>query len=115
MKPFPISAEEIKKASEDRDATAALLRKILKYRSGKSWSVTVGRGSVYGWVDINSPPKRQVDGANPQADIDELSKLFDTHVHHQGIAIPAARDYRVEFLERAAGLPVTKPAVPYWD
>ena len=44
----------------DRDTAIAEIRKALKERSGKVWSVTGGRGTGWGWVRIESPPRRRV-------------------------------------------------------
>jgi hypothetical protein len=45
----------------DRNATIAAIRKALKARSGKSWSVRGDRGSAWGWIRISLPPKRAAD------------------------------------------------------
>jgi hypothetical protein len=42
-----------------RDATIKRIRAALKKRSGKSWSVTGGRGTAYGWIEIDAPPRRR--------------------------------------------------------
>lgn len=41
-----------------RDATVKRIRAGLVKRSGKQWSVTVGRGTAGGWISISVPPKR---------------------------------------------------------
>ena len=44
----------------DRDDAIKLIREALKKRSGKTWSVTGGRGTGWGWITIMSPPARRV-------------------------------------------------------
>jgi hypothetical protein len=35
------------------------IKTALKQRSGKEWSVTNSRGTAYGWLTIDAPPKRR--------------------------------------------------------
>lgn len=46
-------------ASVDRDDAIKAIRAALKRRSGKAWSVTGGRGTGWGWIEITAPPKRR--------------------------------------------------------
>lgn len=41
-----------------RNEVISEIKAALKRRSRKSWSVTGGRGTVYGWIRISAPPKR---------------------------------------------------------
>ena len=134
------TSAELKIVAEDRDATIHELRKLLKERTGRAWSVTGGRGTAWGWIKIDAPPTRRTWGfylPEGMADIPEnyrerdmrqpgrcmspddkavLAKaLAKEFVHYQGESIAASREHRHEALERAAGLPVTKVAEPYWD
>lgn len=43
----------------DRDTAIAEIRAALKRRSGKAWSVKGGRGTAYGWIEIDAPPRRR--------------------------------------------------------
>ena len=43
----------------DRAGTIKAIRKSLKRRSGKPWSVTGGRGTAWGWITIDAPPSRR--------------------------------------------------------
>jgi hypothetical protein len=43
----------------DRDETIKRIRKALRARSGKDWSVTGGRGTAWGWITIDAPPRRR--------------------------------------------------------
>jgi hypothetical protein len=100
-----------------RDVIAAI-KAGLQARSGKSWSVTRGRGTAYGWLTISSPPARRVNNYYmSDADRAELAGLlgFDRPVHTQGVSIAAGHDYYREYLSRSAGLTPLENARPYWD
>lgn len=43
----------------NRNETIERIRGGLKRRSGKSWSVTGGRGTAWGWITIDAPPARR--------------------------------------------------------
>lgn len=43
-----------------RDEAIKRIRKALKQKSGKSWSVTGGRGTAWAWIRVQAPPKRRV-------------------------------------------------------
>ncbi len=128
----------------DRAEAIARIRKALRARSGKAWSVTGGRGTAWGWLTIDAPPARrtwhQVDtgrkgpdgrpvyewiddpghpfGYTGPAEREELAKLLglDRPVHHQGESVPASNADRRWYVARAEGRDDAgeKPA-PYWD
>lgn len=50
--------ERIAGIVRSRDTFIKAVKKALQTRSGKTWSVTGGRGTAYGWVTISVPPKR---------------------------------------------------------
>jgi hypothetical protein len=110
--------------SLSRDEAAKRIRAGLRRRTGKDWSVTVGRGTTWGWITVESPPRRQVDweghptaggGAMSEAERKELAAALGLPaVHHQGVSIPGQSDYYAEYVDRAEG---RKPAVigkPNW-
>lgn len=102
--------------SLDRDETIKRIRAALLKRSGKSWSVRGGRGTAWGWIKIDAPPRRCVDGAMTPDDMAELARLLGLkYVHSQGVSIPASSDYRQEYVDRAEGRPVSVFGKPYWD
>lgn len=116
-------------AHTDRATAIAELRAALKRRSGKSWSVTGGKGTAYGWLRIDAPPKRRIftwdgtaklepvgPGVMSLADRIELANLLglDT-VHAQGVSIPASTAHRLEYMQRANGQTPDEIAQPYWD
>jgi hypothetical protein len=105
----------------DRDATIKTIRANLKRRTGRAWSVTGGKGTAWGWIEIQATPKnRDAHGYTTEADRATLATalgLEPRDVTHHGISIPAGHDYRAEYLERSAtGARTTAPeGVPYWD
>lgn len=103
----------------DRNETIAAIRKALRARSGKSWSVRGDRGSSWGWITISSPPSRAADqwGSMTPAEAEELGRLlgFDEPVHHQGVNIAASDAYRREYIDRAEGRTPSVVGTPYWD
>jgi len=97
----------------DRDEAIKTIRTALKKRSGKTWSVRGGKGTAWGWIEIDVPPAREGSRA---ADLIELAQLLGLEtVHHQGVSIAAGRDYRQEYIDRAEGRAPSKIGIPYWD
>lgn len=111
-----------------RDEAIRRIRTALKARSGKTWSVTGGRGTGYGWITIDAPPARRTanfDGGPRTSDFHgymtledraELARLLSVeNVYAQGINIPASHDYRREYVDRAEGRTPSVIGEPYWD
>ena len=44
----------------DRDEAIKRIRSALKRKTGKTWSVTGGRGTAWGWITVQAPPKRRL-------------------------------------------------------
>lgn len=126
----------------DRNETIKQIKAALQRRSGKTWSVTGGRGTAWGWITITAPPKRCTghaakkpgaitdypedyeyqDTGKPNGNLtpteqSELGRLLglDGPVHHQGVSIPAGHDYWQEYLDRAEGKTPAVAGKPYWD
>lgn len=127
----------------DRTETIKRIRKALKKRSGKAWSVTGGRGTAWGWLTIDAPPARrkwvqvktgetdengrdvyrwehQPDAEYGHISPDERRELatllgLENPTHNQGVSIPAGGDYWSEYIDRAEGGTPAKCGVPYWD
>jgi hypothetical protein len=101
----------------ERDEAIKRIKTALRNRSGKTWSVTGGRGTAWGWIHISAPPKRLVGhGYMTEADAAELGKLLGTDsAHSQGVSIAADGHYRHEYVARAEGREPTVIGVPYWD
>ena len=99
-----------------RDETIQTIKAALKERSGKTWSVTGGRGTAYGWIHIHVPPAKRLDfGSMSDADRAELGALLGVTVHHQGVSIAASSAYYREYIDRARGVTPATIAQPYWD
>lgn len=122
---------------------ASVIRRIaaaLKARSGKAWSVTGGKGTAYGWLRIDAPPKartwsyRLPEGAPDRpgnyVEVDdraafghtgpalraELARLLGVEqIHPQGYSVPASNDHYREAIDRAEGREPAKIAEQYWD
>jgi hypothetical protein len=46
--------------SEVRSEVISTIRKALKERTGRPWSVKGGRGTGWGWIDVQAPPRRRI-------------------------------------------------------
>lgn len=127
----------------DRNEAITRIRKALKERSGKPWSVTGGRGTAWGWITIDAPPKRRTwrnvlpAGLEPRTarpsdwtEIDdpthgyghtgpedraELARLLGLERVGQHVSIPSSTDYYVEYVDRAEGRTPSRIGTPYWD
>lgn len=125
----------------DRDTTIRRIKAALKRRSGKSWSVTGGKGTAFGWVKIDAPPRARTwhfvetggrdehgnfnyeevnDPSRPYghmgpADRAELAELLGVDAHYQGVSIPDGNDYRREYVDRSEGREPAEIGQPYWD
>ena len=117
-------------ADLSRAAVISRIRKGLQTRTGRTWSVTGGRGTAWGWIRISAPPARKVcfDKACDRVacthgryemtedDLAMLSlALGERMVHHQGVSIPASSAYYREFIDRAEGRTPEVIGTPYWD
>ena len=125
----------------ERKEAIERIRKGLRARSGKAWSVKGGSGTAYGWIKISSPPARQTwrhylpeglgdqpknyvgydsrqpGGSMTPEDCSELGRLLglDSPAHCQGESVPASYAYRQEYVDRAEGRKPSKTGQPYWD
>jgi hypothetical protein len=130
-------------ASDGRNATIDEIKRALKRRSGKTWSVTGGRGTAWGWITIDAPPARRIQhkrlkpgchgyessdyetfidasnefGSITDAESAELAELLGLEsVHHQGVSIAASSDYYRVYICRAChGHAGPFTAEQYWD
>lgn len=97
----------------DSRAVARAIRAALSMRSTVRWRVTCGRGTAYGWIYIMPPtsiPEEDRCVLRPQ-----LATLLGLGSVSCPETVPAARDYRAEFLARARGERPAFVGTPYWD
>jgi len=112
----------------DRNQTIAAIKTGLKHRSGKTWSVTGGKGTAYGWLRITSTPSARrfdFDGVSPArpgcgymslTDRQELATLLGLdRVDADGISIPSSWNHYREYIDRAEGRTPSVIGTPYWD
>jgi len=94
-----------------------VLKHNLKIRSGLTWSVTHGRGTAYGWIQIVAPKARLVHDFMSKEDQELLGALLGlgAAVHYQGESIPSGGDFHREYVQRSAGKTPTVRGKEYWD
>lgn len=102
---------------QDRAETIAFIRAELRRRTGRTWSVTGGTGTAWGWITITAPPARRVQGwyMTEEDEVILSDALNLTRVSRQGVTIPASDDYRREYMDRARGVAPAEHGTPYWD
>jgi len=125
-----------------RNAVIGTIKRALRRRSGKAWSVRGHRGSAWGWITICAPPARctwhheptgehdehgltvyasvndpSLFGHMGPADCAELATLLGLSkpVHCQGETIPASTAYYREYVDRAEGRTPSVQGTQYWD
>lgn len=109
---------EIETSSKDITATIVFIRKHLKQRTGKNWSVTRGKGTSYAWLRIQSEPKRRIECCDmSEQDRKILAKVLGIDsVHSQGVSIPASSNHHKLYMAMAAtGSDLGFKAERYWD
>ena len=71
-------SRDLREIANDRSATIREIRDALRRRTGRSWSVTGGRGTGAAWLHIDAPPAR---------------RECDSH----GFRVLSGKDYRSRF------------------
>jgi len=105
----------------DRNTAIKAIREALKERSGRSWSVTGGRGTAWGWITISAPPRRMEGMWMSAEDSAELMRLLGRDLAASGreriqqITVPDAGDFRREYVARAQGREPEVIGQRYWD
>lgn len=101
----------------DRAETIKVIRSALRQRSGKTWSVTGGRGTAWGWLTITAPPARRAGSSMTVEDQTELAGLLGVPFSFArgGVMVAASHDHWREFVARAEGRTPPVIAQPYWD
>ena len=131
----------IEERAKDRATTIEAIRKALKARSGKTWSVSGGRGTAWGWIKVDAPTARRTmshrlkPGCNDwpdnyeeydtgeaghlttRADREQLASLLGMTLSEcqTPVSIPADYHYRQEYIDRAEGRAPRVIGTPYWD
>lgn len=131
------------KVPQTRAEVIKAIKAALERRSGMKWSVTGGRGTAYGWIKIDAPPKEKTwhhrdtgqedhRGRTIYEDYEDATKSYgymsparrkllgellglDNPVHCQGESIPSSGDYYREYLDRAETGRAEHNGKPYWD
>ena len=109
----------------DRNEAIKRIRTGLRTRTGRDWSVSGGRGTAWGWITVEAPPRRQCDwDGNPEPDGGTtgpedrriLAEALGLEtVHHQGVSIPASNAHYQEYVDRAEGREPSVHGEMYWD
>jgi hypothetical protein len=97
------AAEELAEAQADplydiahgpgrsRSDVTKKMKQLLKARSGKAWSVTGSRGTAWGWLSIQAPPKRRTGeyGRTSDEDARELADLLGLDRPDGNVSVPS--------------------------
>ena len=68
----------------DRSEACKRIRVALKRKTGKTWSVTGGRGTAWGWLTVAAPPKRRVCHAqNPRWEAWDMTSQEPSYFERQ--------------------------------
>lgn len=106
-------------ADAGRAATIAAIRDALRRRTGRPWSVTGGRGTAWGWIRIDAPPRRKVGRFSDMTEEDAATLAGALGLEwvsaNNGVSIPSGSDYWAEYIDRAEGRTPTRYGVQYWD
>ncbi|HEX6620417.1 MAG TPA: hypothetical protein VF024_12195 [Solirubrobacteraceae bacterium] len=137
-----VAAEHSTYVSIDRNTAIHAIRAALRRRSGKTWSVTGGRGTGWGWIRICAPRARltgervetgertpagdptytwidtgEYTGSMTEADMRELGELLGLgrDASQQGVSVPSSSGHYYEYIARAEGRSPTTYGKQYWD
>lgn len=102
---------------DGRNEAMTFIKAHLRRRTGRSWSVTGGRGTAWGWITVTALPAQLERGYLTAHDAALLSEtLGGERVHQQGVHIPASTAfYRLYMALAAVGDPLGFKTEPYWD
>lgn len=86
----------------ERDDAVKALRAALRERTGHTWSVTVGRGTAWGWIEVTAPPARRVDGRTTMDDALTLGEIFGLRSRWENCrTVSISPEDRAEYVRRA--------------
>ena len=101
------SIRRLAQVANERDvkAWAKMFRELIKQRTGRAWSVTIGKGTAYGWLRITSAKKsRDEYGAMSSHDTAMLAAVLgEKHVSRSGVSIGPERGAREAMLRQIVG------------
>lgn len=99
-----------------RDEAIAQIKAALKAR-GMRYSVTGGRGTAWGWIDIDLLPAvyKSLDADARKLAYRALGDAFGETHGYGPISVAASSAHYREYIQRARGLAPDKIAEPYWD
>lgn len=112
-----ITGDDILKLDFQAALNAAIneVRRALRARSGKAWTVTRQRGTAYGWINVTAPASRQTNYQMSAEDTAELGSLFGLQGGATSVLIPDTPHHWAEFVERANGRVPMVYGHQYWD
>lgn len=97
------------------DDTVKFIRTALKIRTGRSWSVTRGTGTGYGWIKI-APPAKRCDGFNVNEEDRATLEAILGHAARGGkYTVPDDNKYYLATVQQICNVEVTVDPQPYWD
>jgi hypothetical protein len=120
--PLAMTDKSARQLAEDCDRDLDLftktLRKLLRARTGRDWSVTRGKGTAYSWCRINAPKARTVEhGYLSVEDQVVLGSVLGQWVGTQGESIRTEAGVRGWYILKAIGASTDgwHVAEPGWD
>jgi hypothetical protein len=121
--PLAMTEKSARQLAEDCDRDIDLfvktLRKVLRERTGRDWSVTRGRGTAYSWCRIKAPKARATDdwGRLSVEDQVVLGSVLGQWVGTQGESIRTEAGVRGWYILKAIGASTDgwHVAEPGWD
>ena len=99
-----------------RDEAIAAIKAAFKAR-GLRYSVTGGRGTVWGWITIDLLPSvyKALDDAGRKEAYRKLAIDLGKEKGWTCETIPASSGYYHEYIDRAKGVVPSIIGIPYWD
>lgn len=107
-----------KQADRSAADTCKIVRELLQARTGRTWSVTPGRGTGSSWIRISAPPKRRGEFGYLSIEDQILLHAALGESDPQGISVSPCRGERGSYVFLAAGVPIPagwKISAPDWD
>lgn len=102
--------------SIERNQAIAQIKAALKAR-GMRYSVRGGRGTAWGWIDVDLLPAvcKSLDYDARKQAYRALGDAFGLVNGYGPVSIPASSAHYREYIQRAKGETPAEIAQPYWD